>query len=167
VVLDGRDVVYVIEERAPGRPLLVTDVGVRLPAHLTASGRALLAVLPAAQIRAMYPNAGAFAERGDAPGPRTPSALRAMLVDVRRRGYAVEDGEVTAGFASVAVVVTDHVDRPVAAVAVTYPVDAPDDPAAAAAAPALALVEHVARAAAEVSRRLGSSVRTRGDGGSA
>jgi DNA-binding IclR family transcriptional regulator len=88
-------------------------------------------------------------------------------VDVRRRGYAVEDGEVTAGFASVAVVVTDHVDRPVAAVAVTYPVDAPDDPAAAAAAPALALVEHVARAAAEVSRRLGSSVRTRGDGGSA
>ena len=163
VVLDGRDVVYVIEERAPGRPLLITDVGVRLPAHLTASGRALLAVMPAAQIRAMYPNAGAFSGRGDTPGPRTPSALRAMLVDVRRRGYAVEDGEVTAGFASVAVAVTDHVDRPVAAVAVTYPVNPLDDPAAG----APALVEHVARAAQEVSRRLGSSVRTRGDAGSA
>ena len=37
-VLHGRDVLYVIEERAPGRPPLVTDVGVRLPAHLTASG---------------------------------------------------------------------------------------------------------------------------------
>ena len=37
-VLHGRDVLYVIEERAPGRPGLVTDVGVRLPAHLTASG---------------------------------------------------------------------------------------------------------------------------------
>src|SRR3546814_2716789 len=36
-VLHGRDVLYVIEERAPGRPPLVTDVGVRLPAHLTAS----------------------------------------------------------------------------------------------------------------------------------
>ncbi|MGN6722363.1 MAG: IclR family transcriptional regulator, partial [Marmoricola sp.] len=36
----GRDVLYVLEERAPGRPPLVTDVGVRLPAHLTASGRA-------------------------------------------------------------------------------------------------------------------------------
>ena len=30
-VLHGRDVLYVIEERAPGRPPLVTDVGVRLP----------------------------------------------------------------------------------------------------------------------------------------
>ena len=36
-VLQGREVLYVIEERAPGRPGLVTDVGVRLPAHLTAS----------------------------------------------------------------------------------------------------------------------------------
>src|SRR6478735_2425585 len=42
-VLHGRDVVYIAEERAPRRPRLVTDVGVRLPAHLTASGRALLA----------------------------------------------------------------------------------------------------------------------------
>ena len=46
-VLHGRDVLYVLEERAPGRPPLVTDVGVRLPAHLTASGRAILAALPA------------------------------------------------------------------------------------------------------------------------
>src|SRR6476469_2479965 len=44
-VLHGRDVLYVIEERAAGRPSLVTDVGVRLPAHLTASGRAMLADL--------------------------------------------------------------------------------------------------------------------------
>ena len=46
-MLHGRDVLYVLEERAPGRPPLVTDVGVRLPAHLTASGRAILAALPA------------------------------------------------------------------------------------------------------------------------
>src|SRR5687767_5933801 len=36
-VLHGREVLYVIEERAAGRPGLVTDVGVRLPAQLTAS----------------------------------------------------------------------------------------------------------------------------------
>ena len=39
-VLHGREVLYVVEQRAPGRPPLVTDVGVRLPAQLTASGRA-------------------------------------------------------------------------------------------------------------------------------
>ncbi len=31
--MHGADVVYVLEERAPGKPSLVTDVGVRLPAH--------------------------------------------------------------------------------------------------------------------------------------
>src|SRR5450631_2388629 len=53
-VLHGRDVLYVIEERAPGRPPLVTDVGVRLPSQLTASGLAMLASLPPQQVRALF-----------------------------------------------------------------------------------------------------------------
>ena len=69
VVLHGREVIYVIEERAPGRPSLVTDVGVRLPAQLTASGRAMLAALPAAQVRALFPGPDAFVTRHEA-GPR-------------------------------------------------------------------------------------------------
>src|SRR3954464_9945519 len=54
-VLHGRDVLYVIEERAKDRPPLVTDVGVRLPAHLTASGLAMLANLPPQQLNALFP----------------------------------------------------------------------------------------------------------------
>jgi DNA-binding IclR family transcriptional regulator len=99
-VLHGREVLYVVEERAPGRMPLVTDVGVRLPAELTASGRAVLAGLPAAQVRALFPDATAFVDRHGA-GPRTLSALRRLLVDVRRVGYASEEGEVTPGLASV------------------------------------------------------------------
>lgn len=118
-VLHGREVVYVIEERAPGRPPLVTDVGVRLPAHLTASGRAMLARLPAAQVRALFPDPAAFVSRTGL-GPRSASALRALLVDVRRRGHADEDGEVTLGFASIASPVLDHSGHPVASVAVTF-----------------------------------------------
>ena len=53
-VLHGRDVLYVVEERARNRPSLVTDVGVRISAHLTASGRAILAELPPAQLRALF-----------------------------------------------------------------------------------------------------------------
>jgi DNA-binding IclR family transcriptional regulator len=118
-VLHGRDVLYVVEERAPGRPPLVTDVGVRLPAQLTASGRAILAALPAAQVRALYPDATAFVDRhGD--GPRTLSALRGVLSETRRRGYATEEGEVTPGFASVAAAVLDHNAHPVAGLAVTF-----------------------------------------------
>ncbi len=147
-VLHGREVVYVIEERAPGRPPLVTDVGVRLPAQLTASGRAMLARLPAAQVRALFPDPAAFVLRTPL-GPRSPSALRALLVDVRRRGPALEDGEVTAGFASIASPVLDHSGHPVAGVAVTFP---------AVAVPGGArerIATQVARTAATISRRIG------------
>jgi DNA-binding IclR family transcriptional regulator len=87
-VMHGHEVIYLIEERAPGRPPLVTDVGVRLPAHLTASGRAMLAALPAAQIRALFPQPEAFVTRHET-GPRSLSALRRLLVETqgtRRRG---------------------------------------------------------------------------------
>jgi DNA-binding IclR family transcriptional regulator len=145
-VLHGRDVLYVIEERAPGRPPLVTDVGVRLPAHLTASGRAVLATLPANQVRALYPDRAAFADRHGS-GPASPSALRALLGETRQRGYAREDGEVTPGFASVAAPVLDHNGHPVAGLAVTYPVtDSPD---------VERLARHVRRTAEVLTRRLG------------
>lgn len=121
-VLHGRDVLYVVEERAPGRPPLVTDVGVRLPAHLTATGRAILAHLPAAQVRALFPDSAAFVDRHDR-GPRSLSALRRVLTETRARGYASEDGEVTPGLASVAAPVLDHNEHPVAAVVVTFAAD--------------------------------------------
>jgi DNA-binding IclR family transcriptional regulator len=118
-VLHGREVIYVIEERAPGRAPLVTEVGVRLPAHLTASGRAVLARLPQAQVRALFPDASAFVLRNES-GPGSLTALRQLLVEARRRGYATEDGEVTPGFSSVAAAVLDHSAHPVAGVAVTF-----------------------------------------------
>lgn len=120
-VLHGRDVLYIVEERAKHRPSLVTDVGVRLPSHLTATGRAILASLPKSQVRALYPNAAAFSARTEVPHPIGKySSLSAHLDEVRKRGYATEHGEITPGFGSVAAAVMDHRDWPVAAVAVTF-----------------------------------------------
>lgn len=150
-VLHGRDVLYVVEERAPGRPPLVTDVGVRLPAHLVASGRAVLADLPAAQVRALFPDGDAFIRR-TGHGPTRLSELRAVLTDVRRRGHATEDGEVTEGFASVAAAAHDHTGHPVAGVAVTFPADAvPAEPQA----PRRRLADAVRACAAELTGRIG------------
>ncbi len=154
-VLHGRDVLYVIEQRAPGRPLLVTDVGVRLPAALTASGLAMLAALPAAQVRALYPDRAALVQR-DGRGPTSTTQLRAELQAVRQRGHAVEDGLVTAGLGSVAVAVLDHNEYPVAGVAVTYPQADVD------AATTARLVGSVRSAAASLSARLGRSRRPTG-----
>ncbi len=118
-VMSGGDVLYIVEERAPRRPALVTDVGVRLPAHLTASGRAMLAALPREQVRALYPDTSAFPDRTGL-GPRTPRELRELLRTVRARGFATEDSEVADGLRSVGAAVRDHTGWPIAAVAVTW-----------------------------------------------
>jgi DNA-binding IclR family transcriptional regulator len=124
-VLHGTDVLYLIEERATGRPPLVTDVGVRLPATLTASGMALLAALPPRQVRALFPTKDALVQR-DSRGPATLQALKAALVDTRARGYAVERHTVSPGLASVARAVLDHTGHPVGAFALTFPVEEVD-----------------------------------------
>lgn len=119
-VLHGPDVLYLLEERAAGRPSLVTDVGVRLPAPVTASGLAMLAALPAAQVRALFPTRRALVQRHGV-GPASIRELERLLAQVRRDGHAAEDGTVTRGFASVACAVLDHGGHPVAAVALTFP----------------------------------------------
>ncbi|QPZ37679.1 IclR family transcriptional regulator [Paramicrobacterium chengjingii] len=117
-VLHGRDVLYIVEERAPRRPHLVSDVGVRLPAQLAATGRAMLAQLPKHQVRALFPDTSAFVDRTGI-GPRRYSELRRLLDVTRLSGFASEDGEITRGLASVGVAVTDHVGWPAASIAIT------------------------------------------------
>jgi DNA-binding IclR family transcriptional regulator len=146
-VLHGRDVLYLIEERAPRRPSLVTDVGVRLPAHLTASGRAMLAALSVTQVRAILPSARDLVQRHGV-GPSTLGELHRELAAARRAGYAQEQGSVTPGFASLAAAVLDHVGHPVAAVALTFPVAEVDEPDRA------ALAEEVRASAGQVASRL-------------
>lgn len=120
-VPSGSDVLYVIEERAPGAPPLITDVDVRLPMHVTASGRAILGALPRKQVRALFPNAQAFAHRLSASnGIDRYSKLRTVLDDTATRGFALECGSVTEGFSSVAAPVLDHRGWPVAAIAITF-----------------------------------------------
>ena len=135
-VLHGGELLYLVKERpswpqAPTKqqpswpsadpstrpPTLVTEVGVRLPAHLTASGRAMLAQLPAAQVRACFP---AGFPRRTARGPRSLPELRRMLPAERELGWAVEDGHVTADFASVAGAVSGAQRWPAAAISVTF-----------------------------------------------
>ncbi|WES64137.1 IclR family transcriptional regulator [Microbacter sp. GSS18] len=145
-VLHGRDVIYLIEERAPRRPSLVSDVGVRLPSHLTASGLAMLAELPKPQLRALFPDATAFARRGE-QAISSYSALSRLLVDVRARGHATENGEITVGLSSVAVAVRDHTGWPIASIAVTFASDLAQETVA-------GIVAQVTAAASDLSRRV-------------
>ena len=109
--LAGSEILYLNEVRAPGALSLVTERGVRLQAQRTASGRAMLALLPEAEWKAaFFPGSLGFGE------------YKEILRQVRERGWAEEVEVVARGQASVGVAVVDHVGRPAAALAVTFPV---------------------------------------------
>lgn len=107
----GMEVLYVLEERSVAAVSLITDVGVRLAAERTASGRAMLAALPDAELKA----------RVDAAGlGRQWQKIHTMVRQVRSRGWAEETEEVSVGQSSIAAAVLDHTGRPAAALAVTF-----------------------------------------------
>lgn len=121
-VLQGAEVLYLLKE-SPTRPLsaptLITEVGVRLPAATTASGRCMLALLPHDQVRALMSAPTAFVSR-TGRGPQSLSALRRVLAEERRQGFSVEDGEVVPGYASIAVAVHDVADGSLASMSLTF-----------------------------------------------
>lgn len=152
-VLSGVDVRYAGRGAARRSPTTVSSVGVRLPAVRTATGRALLAALDDAQVRALVPHDADLA--GGEPATR--AALGRMLADVRTRGWALERGDVDAAYGSVAAAAIDAVGDPVAGVGVTVRLDDADR---ADAWPALqSLVVDVAR---DLSARLAAGRRSTG-----
>ncbi len=123
VVLTDAEVTYVDRVAGPRSPTTVAGVGVRLPAHLTATGRSALAALDRVQLRALYPHHEALHRRTGTPGLTTMTELHALLDDVRRRGWAAENGDITAGFSSVAAAALDRLGYPAAAVGITFRTD--------------------------------------------
>ncbi len=148
-VLHGAETLYLLRA-SPRTPVtIVVEVGVRLPAALTASGRSMLAALPAAQVRALFPSRRSFVDR-TGRGPTSLAALNRLLAVERQRGWAQEDGFVAEGYASVAVAATDRSGRPLASIGLTFRSDRVDEAARAACARA------AARTARELSRRMGA-----------
>ena len=124
-VLGGADVVYAARVQGFRAPTTVSAIGVRLPAHLTATGRAMLALLPAGQVRALFPSRASLIRRSDA-GPSSLAELDALLAATRTRGWAVEEGDVTAEYGSVGASAVDRNGYPVAAIGLTFRLVATD-----------------------------------------
>lgn len=92
--LDGFDVVYLAREDARRPVRLVSDLGLRLPAHACALGKALLASLPPDELAACLPDAlPRVTERSLA----TRAALDQELEQVRSTGLAQDQEEVATG----------------------------------------------------------------------
>ncbi len=115
-VLSGGEALYVAV-RNSARPLgLAFNVGMRLPAHLSGSGKAMLAQLPADDVARRL--AGNLRVRLTHKGPRNLEALIKELALTRRRGYSIDDECVREGVYSFGAPVFDAAGVVAAAVSV-------------------------------------------------
>ena len=156
-ILDGTDSVYLLKETThpanSAQISVLSDVGVRLPAHLTASGRAILAGQSQAQLRAIL----ATFTKGDGRltlrteiGPRTLPELKALLASESKRGFSVEHGFVTDGFSTVATAARNHLGYATAAFGITFRTSEIDE------LQLPRLADLLSQTAAKLSRRLGA-----------
>jgi len=115
-VLNGTDALYVAV-RNSARPLgLAFNVGMRLPAYLSGSGKAMLAQLAPDEVRKVF--AAGLTTRLTRKGPRDVEALLKELALTKKRGYSVDDETVREGVYSFGAPVFDASGRAVAGVAV-------------------------------------------------
>jgi DNA-binding IclR family transcriptional regulator len=115
-VLIGGDAVYV-GVRNSARPLgLAFTVGMRLPAYLAGSGKAMLSLLSADEVRARYP--AGLPTRLTRKGARDIEALLKELALTKKRGYSVDEEAVREGVCSFGAPVFDASHQAVAGVAV-------------------------------------------------
>lgn len=149
-VLDIRDVVYVAKVEG-NEPLRVyVDVGGRVPACYTATGRAQLANVSAGIVDHALRRALPRLTRATITDPRL---FRRMLADVRATGVALNLGERREDIGAVAAPIFDREDRCVAAVGVSGPISRfPEDRLP-------RLIRQVKRAATDISARLGHLAR--------
>lgn len=118
-ILDAADVLVL--RMHPGREALrvVTPLGSRAAAFATANGRALLARLDDAQVRALHPR------RLRPPSPNAPHAmpdLLQQLAQTRRNGWCEAIDEAIPSVHSIAVAVADAANEETLAFCLSFPV---------------------------------------------
>lgn len=117
-VLVGGEVLIVDEVHSRKGLHASPSVGTRWPAHVTSTGKVLLAALSDAARRAIIHAPLAQPARGSIA---TLGALRDELARVRTQGYATAIGELEDGYSAVGVPVSDHESRVVAALSLGGP----------------------------------------------
>lgn len=116
-VLDGAEVVYAATRRGNQRMGFDYKVGLRLPAHCTASGKAFLSLLPEQRIAEIFSN-GALEPMTANSITSVPDLLEELRTS-RSRGYTVDDEEAAVGMYCLGAPVRGATGEPIAAVSVT------------------------------------------------
>lgn len=118
-VLEGADAVFVAIQDSPQTVRAYTAVGERLPAQYVASGRVQLAWADEQVISLAETNLRPHTPRS----VLDPHAFRALLQDVKEKGYAISDGEWVENANSVAAPIFSAEGKVIAGLGVAGPAD--------------------------------------------
>lgn len=118
-VLADHDVVYLdLAEPSSRQVRTQAKIGQRHPVHSTSLGKAIVAFLPETEAEPILARALAPLTLKTLTDARS---LRRQIEDVRRQGFAVENGENEDGFMCIGVPIFGRAGSPVAAMSLTAP----------------------------------------------
>lgn len=115
-ILADSDVLYTATRNAARLPTLLLTQGLQIPAHLCASGKAMLAWKPEAEIVPLF--SGKPIARRTSHGPSSLEQLLADLRNIRASGYSVDQGCVHEDLVSFGAPVFDSSASPVAGIGI-------------------------------------------------
>jgi len=95
-VLQREDVVYLIGEASPRSVRVASRIGEHVPAHVDATGRAILA------FREPFPYTDHPLRRRSDPSPSEVRKLQKLLARIRQQGYSADFGEADADVTTIA-----------------------------------------------------------------
>jgi IclR family acetate operon transcriptional repressor len=108
-MLDGDQIVYVVQEQSRHSMRMFTEVGRRVLPHCTAVGKALLATMPPDEVRRILRRTGMPTYT---PNTITdPDDFAGALRAIAEQGYAIDEGEHEVGVRCIAVALPDTASR--------------------------------------------------------
>ncbi len=149
-LLHDREVLYLEREEGSPGVTIKEIVGHRVPAYCTALGKILLTQLDSSELDDYFQEVE-LKERG--PNTTTdPREIREELSEIKRKGFSVDNEEFHDNLLAVAAPVRNYQNEIVAAISLSFPKSK---------YPRLEIerpVEEIKKTAAEISRKLGSSI---------
>lgn len=113
-VLDRDEIIYLAKQEGQSLVRLESSPGMRFPAHATAMGKMMLALLPEGELERRYP--GKMLPAVTSRTLTDWSEFTAALAAIRKTGYALDQEEIIQGISCAAAPVLDASGKAVAAV---------------------------------------------------
>ncbi len=117
-VAEGREAVLIERLESPQPVRTIFPLGIRVPLHATANGKAILAYLSPEALEHYLAQA---LEAVTAHTIRDPAVLRQELEEIRACGWATTVDELSEGVSAIASAILDQLGRPMAGLSITYP----------------------------------------------